>query len=82
MIKGVVRCRQTITAVDTLADGARTRCVMGLEEALVLVEPVARRPFQGWRYLDPADAPRDLDPRVGAELPAALTAELRALGAW
>ena len=45
--------------------------------------PVARRhhrPFQGWRYLDEADAPRDLGPGEVVKLPEELRAELEALG--
>ena len=82
VIKGVVRCRQAIVAVDTLEDGPKTRCEMRLHEALVLTEPLPRRAFQGWRYLDPAEAPLDLDPGIAADLPSDLAAELRALGAW
>ena len=82
VIKGVVRCRQTILGVDTIDDGPKTRCEISLHDELVLTEPTPRRAFQGWRYLDPAEAPRDLDPRVGADLPPELAAELRALGAW
>ena len=82
VIKGVVRCRQCILAVDTLEDGPKTRCELRLDDRLVLTEPTPRRAFQGWRYLDPAEAPGDLDPRVGSDLPSDLTAQLRALGAW
>jgi hypothetical protein len=82
VIRGVVRCRQAIVAVDTLEDGPKTRCEMRLHEALVLTEPLPRRAFQGWRYLDPAEAPLDLDPGIAADLPSDLAAELRALGAW
>ena len=82
VIKGVVRCRQTITAVDTIDDGPKTRCEIALEDELVLTEPMPRRAFQGWRYLDPTEAPADLDPRLAADLPGELTAQLRALGAW
>ena len=82
VIKGVVRCRQAIEAVDTLEDGPKTRCEIRLCDEIVLTEPMPRRAFQGWRYLDPAEAPGDLDPRVGADLPSDLAAQLRALGAW
>ena len=82
VIKGVVRCRQSILAVDTLDDGPKTRCEIRLDEALVLTEPLPRRAFQGWRYLDPDEAPRDLDPGLAADLPGDITAQLRALGAW
>ena len=82
VIKGVVRCRQAIVCVDTLEDGPRTRGEIRLCDEVVLTEPMPRRAFQGWRYLDPGEAPLDLDPGIGAGLPSELTAELRALGAW
>ena len=82
VIKGVVRCRQSITAVDTIDDGPKTRCEIRLHEALVLTEPLPRRAFQGWRYLSPDEAPADLDAGLAADLPSDLTAQLRALGAW
>jgi len=82
VIKGVVRCRQSIVDVQTLEDGPKTRCEIHLDETLALTEPLPRRAFQGWRYLDAAEAPLDLDPSIGAELPADMAAELRALGVW
>ena len=82
VIKGVVRCRQAIVAVDTLEDGPKTRCEIRLGDEIVLTDPLPRRAFQGWRYLEPHEAPLDLDPGIAADLPSELAAELRALGVW
>jgi hypothetical protein len=53
-----------------------------MDPDLVRVVPSQRRPFQGWRYLDAADAPADLDrARRGEDtLPAAMSAQLAELG--
>lgn len=82
VIKRQVRCRQVVTDVRTLEDGARTRCELTLADPLVLVEPRSKKPFQGWRYLEHHEAPLDLDALAAADLPGDLAAELRALGAW
>ena len=60
-IKGVILCRQRILRLDEErgSDGI-PRCALILDPALVRVTPTPRRPFQGWRYLPHADAPRDL----------------------
>jgi hypothetical protein len=83
VFKGVVLCRQPILAVDTVGDGAAARCQITLSPEVVLVAPLPRRPFQGWRYLDPKDAPDDLG-RHGeaAAVPQDLALKLRELGAW
>ncbi|MCB1344262.1 MAG: DUF1489 domain-containing protein [Rhodobacter sp.] len=61
VIKGTVLVRQRILRLDPVegADGV-TRCAFVLDPDLVRTEPAPRRPFQGWRYLQPEDAPRDL----------------------
>jgi hypothetical protein len=43
-----------------------------------------RRAFQGWRYLDVADAPADLAETAGKDgpLPPDLIEELKRLGLW
>jgi hypothetical protein len=48
----------------------------------VLVEPPPYRAFQGWRYLEEKDAPRDLDRAApGArDMPETMRRELRQLG--
>jgi hypothetical protein len=61
VIKGFVMVRQNLIALRELEgpDGI-TRCAFVLAPALIPTELQPRRPFQGWRYLDEADAPRDL----------------------
>jgi len=81
--KGFILSRQVILAVDTVGDGPARRCEMTLAEEVVLTAPTVRRPFQGWRYLGPADAPPDLDAAEGGQpLPQALARRLREIGAW
>ena len=42
-----------------LGDGI-PRCALVLDQEVIRTEAAPRRPFQGWRYLDPKDSPRDL----------------------
>jgi hypothetical protein len=53
-----------------------------LEPRLIAVHTRPRRAHQGWRYLDPEDAPRDLadGEDAGDMLPARLIGELAKLG--
>lgn len=61
VIKGLVLCRQRILALEERPGGdGVTRCALVLDREIVRTEAQPRRAFQGWRYLDPADAPRDL----------------------
>jgi len=61
VIKGAVQCRQRIVRLDEVIgeDGIR-RCAIVLEPKLHRTQSALRRPFQGWRYLKPEDAPPDL----------------------
>ncbi|MBP7003649.1 DUF1489 domain-containing protein [Amaricoccus sp.] len=83
VIKGLVLCRQRLTGLEPRegADGVR-RCALVLDREIVRTAAQPRRPFQGWRYLRAADAPRDLaaGPETRAELPPALLVGLDALG--
>jgi len=84
VIKGLIQCRNKIIALESCqtADG-RKACRLVLEPLLIPVMPTPKRPFQGWRYLKPEDAPKDLDQASGAQdLPAHLRAQLIDIGAW
>ena len=61
VIKGQVQGRQKILRLDpvTGADGVN-RCAIVLDPELVRTTASLRRPFQGWGYLKPEDAPADL----------------------
>ena len=81
VIKGVILARQPIHAFEARenAEGER-RCAIVLEPNLIPTVPRAHRPFQGWRYFKPADAPPDLADSETDALPPHLAEELRALG--
>ena len=83
VIKGTILCRQRILRLDEYhgGDGIR-RCAIVLDPTLVRVTPAPRRAFQGWRYLDPGDAPRDLPKARQSEepLPPGLSAALAEIG--
>lgn len=83
VIRGILCVRQKVVAFGEAADAeGRASCVLTLDAYLQPTVPVARRPFQGWRYLSPEDAPGDLPDSAGAEqgLPAGLAAMLDGLG--
>lgn len=83
VIKGYLRVRQRIIGLrPTTNHDGEAACAIELDPKLVKTQLVAWRPFQGWRYLEPKDAPPDLPPRGKGddELPPKLAAELRELG--
>jgi hypothetical protein len=81
VIRGNVQARQKLLDIRpfTGADGIR-RCDLVLEPVLVPTAWQPRRAFQGWRYLEPDQAPADLREAGPASLPVALRLELAALG--
>lgn len=83
VIRGRMLVRQPIADITQETDEAgRGFARLHLSSGLVRVMPRAHRPFQGWRYLEAADAPADLagEGEEGDGLPAEMQAELRALG--
>jgi hypothetical protein len=79
IVKHRILARQAILGI-ALRESDR-KAIISLDAKLVPVRATARRAHQGWRYLDSADAPGDLegDETGLAELPSALTAKLAAL---
>lgn len=83
VIKGQIAGRQELIDIRSFTDtDGIGRCHFVMKAEVVPVEPRPFRPFQGWRYLKSADAPRDIG-RIGeglAEMPEALRRELAGLG--
>ena len=80
IIRGQIRVRQLITGFRRECDdNGRRYCRIEIDERLVPTLPRAWRPFQGWRYLAPEDAPQDCG-EAGEPPSDRLLAELRALG--
>ncbi len=76
VIKHRIQVRQKLTGFEQVADkDGKAMCRVHLDPVLVRVQPRRKRPFQGWRYLTPADAPPDVDgkaPALSADLEQAL----------
>jgi hypothetical protein len=83
VIKGVILARQKIVGMDRRrgSDGIE-RCALILDAEVIRTAAALRRPFQGWRYLEPADSPPDLiRGRLREEaLPPALAQALAEIG--
>ncbi|MFV0409281.1 MAG: DUF1489 family protein [Paracoccus sp. (in: a-proteobacteria)] len=83
VFKGTMLARQKLIGLEEhIGDDGIRRCALILDTDLRRTTAVPRRPFQGWRYLAPADAPPDL---AGARahddtLPPGLAAELAEMG--
>jgi hypothetical protein len=76
VIAGEIRCRQKILALEAATDHeGRSCCDIVMHPDLVRTVPRPKRPFQGWRYFRPEDAPADMahgadtgDEELAAEL--------------
>ncbi|WP_439534502.1 DUF1489 family protein [Polymorphobacter sp.] len=80
IIKHRLVARQTILSFAMADTAWGPKCRIGLVPGPVPVQPQPRRAHQGWRYLDPADAPPDLDGAgSGDDLPVFMVRELQAL---
>lgn len=83
IIAGAIRVRQRIIGLDRVETDTGVKCGLVLAPELVRTEPWARRPHQGWRYLEVKDAPPDLAAASGGDdLPPELQVTLREIGVY
>ncbi|MEM8664923.1 MAG: DUF1489 domain-containing protein [Pseudomonadota bacterium] len=80
VIKGSLQARQPILAFEPFKDEDGVgRYHVYLKPEVTAVRPRPCRPFQGWRYLRPEDAPADWQMEDAGEIPAAMRRELMEL---
>ncbi len=81
VVKGWVVARQELLELRPLLREGVPHCGLIYKPEMIRVVPRKHRPFQGWRYLKPEDAPRDLILGSGEEdMSEELRRELSALG--
>ncbi|WP_419796955.1 MAG: DUF1489 family protein [Terasakiella sp.] len=83
VIKGHFRVRQEIIGFEEeMDDEGRKYCLIILKPGLIRTELKQQKAFQGWRYFEDKDIPRDIDERgnEGDQLPEDMQSELRELG--
>ncbi|MEM7196929.1 MAG: DUF1489 domain-containing protein [Pseudomonadota bacterium] len=93
VIKGYFQLRQSIAALERTPIMVPEKgivqnfCTIVLDKQLWRVEQRPHRPFQGWRYLQGKDAPRDIAPidvssidALNTQMPVAMEQELIKIG--
>jgi hypothetical protein len=81
VIKGQIAVRQKLLDLKPTTKNGTPHCGLVYDPKLVPLQRRAQRAFQGWRYLDPKDAPPDARGTKGLEkLPEDLQRELVSLG--
>lgn len=82
IFKGMILCRQRLLDIRTVSHAGASICEIELAPEIIKVAPTPRRAFQGWRYLDPKDAPPDLSAAADEDIPEDLARQLREAGVW
>jgi len=80
VVKGQIAVRQRLLALKPVVRQGVLCCGLVYDPELIATVRRHRDPFQGWRYLDPKDAPPDARDLKGLNLPEALKIELAELG--
>ena len=82
VIKNHIIVRQKLVGFEQVKDKeGKAMCRVHLDPELVRTKSRTKRPFQGWRYLEPGDAPADVDGK-GPALSADLEQALKEALAW
>lgn len=84
VIRRAIRVRQRIIDVREIKDSeGKKMCELVFDPELTQTYAQPKRPFQGWRYLKPEDAPRDLGTKEAAvSIPADLDQALKQAMVW
>lgn len=84
VIRRAIRVRQRIVDIRNFDDdNGRSMCELVFDPEVVRTYAQPKRPFQGWRYLKPDAAPRDLSTgERAADIPADLDEALKKAGVW
>lgn len=81
VIKGWVVARQKLLELRPITYDGTPHCGIIYAPDMIRVVPRKHRPFQGWRYLQAADAPKDLKKgSIDDAMPEKLRRELAELG--
>ncbi len=81
VIKGFICGRQKLLELRPMTRGGVPHCGLVYDKEMVRVQMRPYRAFQGWRYLQPKDAPPDAAKGRGDEkMPEKMRRELAALG--
>lgn len=85
VIKNRIQCRQKILGFEQIESADRgTQCLIMVDAKIIQTVSTAKRPFQGWRYFEPASVPKDRGLYVGGgqreEIPTDLAEDLKELG--
>jgi hypothetical protein len=85
VVKRLIRVRQKIICIEQeTSDDGRKYCMISLDPSHILLEPRHQKPFQGWRYLKPEEAPPDLAKGASSDfdmnMPSEMVEELKELG--
>ncbi len=83
VIKGNIRARQLINKINKISIEGKNKCELLLYPDIIITEKKARKPHQGWRYLEIKDSPEDiLNFGIDTNLPINMVIELKSLGLW
>lgn len=84
VIKRAIRARQRIIDIRDIQDETgRSMCELVFDPEIIRTYAQPKRPFQGWRYLKPEEAPRDLGSKeAAAKIPATLDLALKKAMVW
>ena len=85
VIKNKICCRQKVIGFEMTETAEKgTQCMIIVESDIIQTYSTPKRPFQGWRYLEPASVPKDRGLYLGdnqrEEISPDLEGELRDAG--